>query len=109
MFSCGTFRSSSALLALARMAGSLRVEHQNSGLRCYNLEPGTVFTEVMRSAGITEELMARYKAVSPAAIAGVIAWLADNEPPPEWWSEDALRGPAIAKHTAVSSNAFRLA
>ena len=64
--------------ALARMAGSLRVEHPNSGLRCYNLEPGTVFTEVMRVAGITEELLKRYKAVSPAAISGVVAWLAEN-------------------------------
>ncbi|MFT6274069.1 MAG: NAD(P)-dependent dehydrogenase (short-subunit alcohol dehydrogenase family) [Halioglobus sp.] len=83
--------------ALARMAGSLRTEHPNTGLRCYNLEPGMVFTEVMRAAGMTEELMARYKPVSAAAIAGVVAWLAENEPPTQWWSEDALRGPAIAK------------
>ena len=83
--------------ALARMAGSLHIEHPNTGLRCYNLEPGMVFTEVMRVAGMTEELMARYKPVSAAAIAGVVAWLAENEPPTQWWSEDALRGPAIAK------------
>ena len=87
--------------ALARMAGSLRVEHANSGLRCYNLEPGTVLTEVMRVAGITEELLKRYKAVSPAAIAGVVAWLAENEPSMEWLSDDALRGPAIAKHLGL--------
>ena len=87
--------------ALARMAGSLRVEHPDSGLRCYNLEPGTVFTEVMRIAGITEELLKRYKAVSPAAIAGVVAWLAENEPSIEWLSEDALRGPALAKQLGL--------
>ena len=87
--------------ALARMAGSLRVEHPNTGLRCYNLEPGTVFTEVMRVAGITEELLKRYKAVSPAAIAGVVAWLADNEPSAQWLSEDTLRGPAIAKQLGL--------
>lgn len=82
---------------LARMAGSLRAEYPNTGLRCYNLEPGMVFTEVMRAAGLTEELMAKYKPVSPAAIAGVVAWLAENEPPTQWWSDDALRGPAMAK------------
>ncbi len=87
--------------ALARMAGSLRVEHPDSGLRCYNLEPGTVFTEVMRIAGITEELLKRYKAVSPAAIAGVVAWLAENDPSIEWLSEDALRGPALAKQLGL--------
>ena len=87
--------------ALARMAGSLRAEHPDSSLRCYNLEPGTVFTEVMRIAGITEELLKRYKAVSPAAIAGVVAWLAENEPSIEWLSEDALRGPAFAKQLGL--------
>jgi NAD(P)-dependent dehydrogenase (short-subunit alcohol dehydrogenase family) len=91
--------------ALARMAGSLRVEHPNSGLRCYNLEPGMVFTEVMRVAGITEELLKRYKAVSPAAIAGVVAWLADNEPSAQWLSENTLRGPAIAKQLGLLDSA----
>jgi NAD(P)-dependent dehydrogenase (short-subunit alcohol dehydrogenase family) len=91
--------------ALARMTGSLRVEHPNSGLRCFNLEPGMVFTEVMRVAGITEEILKRYKAVSPAAIAGVIAWLADNEPSAQWLSEDTLRGPAIAKQLGLLDSA----
>jgi len=91
--------------ALARMAGSLRVEHPNSGLRCYNLEPGTVFTEVMRVAGITEELLKRYKAVSPAAIAGVVAWLAENEPSAQWMSENTLHGPAIAKQLGLLESA----
>ena len=79
------------------MAGSLRVEHAGSGLRCFNLEPGTVLTEVMKAAGITEEVLKRYHACSPAAIAAVVAWLADNEPDPEWGPDDVLRGPAIAK------------
>lgn len=83
--------------ALARMAGSLRVEHANSGLRCFNLEPGTVLTEVMKAAGITEEVLKRFQACSPAAIASVVAWLADNEPHADWGAEDVLRGPAIAK------------
>ena len=41
--------------------------------------------------------MRRFKACSPAAIAGVVAWLADNDPPEAWNPEDVLRGPAIAK------------
>ena len=87
--------------ALARMAGSLRVEHAGSGLRCFNLEPGTVLTEVMKAAGITEEVLKRYHACSPAAIAAVVAWLADNEPEPEWGPEDVLRGPVIAKQLGM--------
>jgi NAD(P)-dependent dehydrogenase (short-subunit alcohol dehydrogenase family) len=83
--------------ALARMAGSLRAEHADSGLRCYNLEPGTVLTEVMKAAGITEDVLKRFQACSPAAIAAVVAWLADHEPQPEWGADEVLRGPAIAK------------
>ncbi|PLW69698.1 SDR family NAD(P)-dependent oxidoreductase [Pseudohalioglobus lutimaris] len=83
--------------ALARMAGSLRVEHADSGLRCFNLEPGTVLTEVMKAAGITEDVLKRFQACSPAAIAAVVAWLADNQPQPDWGADDVLRGPAIAK------------
>lgn len=91
--------------ALARMAGSLRAEHTGTGLRCFNLEPGTVLTEVMKAAGITEQLLERYKTVSPAAIAGVVAWLAQNEPSAEWWSENALRGPAMAKQLGLLDKA----
>jgi NAD(P)-dependent dehydrogenase (short-subunit alcohol dehydrogenase family) len=91
------FAYPSSKAALARMVGSLRVEHPDSGLRYFNLEPGMVITEVMKAAGITEQVMKRYKPCSAAAIAAVVAWLADNEPPPEWQAEEVLRGPAIAK------------
>lgn len=87
--------------ALARLAGSLRVEHSGSGLRCFNLEPGTVMTEVMRAAGISEKVMQQFKAVSPASIAAVVAWLAQNEPAAEWQPEKLLRGPAIAKQLGL--------
>ncbi|MEH6551727.1 MAG: SDR family oxidoreductase [Pseudomonadales bacterium] len=91
------FAYASSKAAVGRMVGSIRAEHSDCGLRCFNLEPGTVMTEVMRNAGISEELMRRYKAVSPAAIASVVAWLADNEPQEEWQPEEILHGPAIAK------------
>lgn len=91
--------------ALARLAGSLRAEHPSAGMRCFNLEPGTVFTEVMRAAGISEQVLKRYKAVTPAAIAAVVAWLAKNEPPEDWQPQTLLRGPNIAKQLGVLDTA----
>ncbi len=87
--------------ALARMAGSLRVEHAESKLRFFNLEPGTVLTEVMKAAGITEEVLKRFHACSPAAIAAVVAWLADHTPPADWGADEVLRGPSIAKQLGL--------
>ncbi|GAB5451878.1 MAG: SDR family oxidoreductase [Halioglobus sp.] len=92
-----SFAYPSSKAALARMAGSIRAEHPASGIRAYNLEPGLVITEVMRLAGIDEAVMARFKPCTPAAIAAVVAWLADNEPREAWQGEDVLRCPAIAK------------
>lgn len=91
------FAYPSSKAALGRMAGSLRVEHQDSGLRAFNLEPGTVFTEVMKASGIDEEVMKRFKACTPQSIAAVVSWIANNEPLEAWGAEDILRGPAIAK------------
>jgi len=83
--------------ALGRMAGSLRAEHGDTGLRVYNLEPGTVITELMRASGIDKEILKRFKPCSPAAIASVVSWLADNDAKQSWGPLDILRGPAIAK------------
>jgi NAD(P)-dependent dehydrogenase (short-subunit alcohol dehydrogenase family) len=91
------FAYPSSKAALSRMAGSLRAEHPGTGLRVFNLEPGLVMTEVMRLAGIDEAVLARFKPCTPAAIAAVVTWLADNEPPPDWDPQNILRGPAIAK------------
>jgi NAD(P)-dependent dehydrogenase (short-subunit alcohol dehydrogenase family) len=79
------------------MAGALRAEHPDAGLRIFNLEPGTVITEVMRMLAIDKAIEARFKPCSPAAIAAVVAWLADNEPLSEWEPEDILHAPAIAR------------
>lgn len=91
------FAYPSSKAALVRMAGSLRAEHPDANLRCFNLEPGTVVTEVMKSAGISEEVMARYRPCRAAAIAAVVAWLAGNEPGDEWQTQDVLRGPLMAR------------
>jgi NAD(P)-dependent dehydrogenase (short-subunit alcohol dehydrogenase family) len=91
------FAYPSSKAAFGRMAGALRVEHPDSGLRIFNMEPGTVVTEVMKAAGMDEEVLKRFKPCSPATIAAVVAWLADNEPPAEWHPRNTLRAPAIAK------------
>lgn len=91
------FAYPSSKAALARMAGALRAEHPDSGLRLFNLEPGTVVTDVMRSAGIDEDILARFKPCTPQSIAAVVAWLASNEPESDWLEGPVLRGPMMAK------------
>lgn len=91
------FAYPSSKAAFGRMAGTLRVEHKEKGVRFFNMEPGTVVTEVMKAAGVTEEVMARFKPCTPQAIAAVVAWLADNEPLAEWQPSETLAAPAIAK------------
>jgi NAD(P)-dependent dehydrogenase (short-subunit alcohol dehydrogenase family) len=91
------FAYPSSKAAFGRMAGAIRAEHPDSGLRAYNLEPGTVVTEVMKAAGIDEAVLQRFKPCTPAAIAAVVAWLAENEPRDEWKPTQILRAPAIAK------------
>lgn len=91
----------SSKAALGRMAGALRAEHGDQGIVAYNMEPGTVITEVMRVAGIDEDVLARYKPCTPAAIAAVVAWLADNEPKAEWKPLELLHAPAIAKELGL--------
>ena len=96
-----SFAYPSSKAALARMAGSLRAEYAGSGLRFFNMEPGTVVTEVMKAAGLTEAVMARFKPCTPQAIAAVVAWLAENEPFAEWQPEETLAAPAIAKQLGL--------
>ena len=78
------FAYPSSKAALGRMAGALRVEHPDCGLRVFNMEPGTVVTEVMKAAGVDAAVLQRYKPCSPATIGAVVAWLAENEPRQEW-------------------------
>jgi NAD(P)-dependent dehydrogenase (short-subunit alcohol dehydrogenase family) len=91
----------SSKAALGRMAGALRVEHPDCGLRVFNMEPGTVVTEVMKAAGIDSAVLERFKPVSPAAIGAVVTWLAQNEPRREWHPEATLSAPAIAKELGL--------
>jgi NAD(P)-dependent dehydrogenase (short-subunit alcohol dehydrogenase family) len=95
------FAYPSSKAAFGRMAGSLRAEHADTGLRVFNLEPGTVITELMKQAGIDKQILKRFKPCAPAAIAAVVAWLAEHEPLPEWKPLGTLRGPSIAKALAL--------
>ncbi|MEP5570101.1 MAG: SDR family oxidoreductase [Halioglobus sp.] len=96
-----SFAYSASKAAFAKMVGSLRVEHADSGLRPINLEPGTVISEVMRAAGIDEVVVGRYKPCTPATIGAVVAWLADNNPSSEVQDDNCVRGPALAKHLGL--------
>jgi NAD(P)-dependent dehydrogenase (short-subunit alcohol dehydrogenase family) len=87
--------------ALARMAGTLRAEHPESGLRVFNVEPGTVVTELMKASGIDEAVLERFKPTSAASIAAVVSWLAENEPSARWKDESCLPGPAVAKELGL--------
>jgi len=91
------FAYPSSKAALARMAGALRSEHRQSGLRVFNLEPGTVITEMMKVAGIDKLIGEHFRTCSPAAIAAVVAWLARNDPDEDWYEQGVLRGPLMAK------------
>lgn len=95
------FAYPSSKAALARMAGALRAEHRGAGVRICNMEPGTVVTEVMKAAGVTEEVLARFKPCTAQAIAAVVAWLAENEPHQEWRPEETLAAPAIARELGL--------
>lgn len=91
------FAYPSSKAALGRMAGALRVEHPDTGLRVFNMEPGTVVTEAMKAAGIDQAVLERFKPCTPAAIGAVVAWLAENNPHAEWNPKGMLRAPMIAK------------
>lgn len=86
---------------LARMAGCLRAEHPGSGLRVFNIEPGTVITEAIRLAGYADEIVKNFEPTSAAAIGALIAWLSEHEPRESWHPEDILRGPAIARELGL--------
>jgi len=91
------FAYPSSKAALGRMAGALRAEHGADRLRAFNIEPGTVVTELMKRTGIDKEVLKRFKPCSAAAIGKVIAWLAQNDPRREWDARGTLHGPAIAR------------
>ena len=70
--------------AMTRMAGVLAVEHANSGVCFYNLEPGLVLTEAMSHYDPEGKFAKRFPGAPPSVPAAVIAWLAASEDAKEW-------------------------
>ncbi len=70
--------------ALIRMAGSLAVEHPDSGVSFFGVEPGLILTEAMRIQGLDEVLAKNFGGAPPEVPAAVIAWLATDPAAQEW-------------------------
>ena len=84
--------------ALIRMAGCLAVEHADSGVSFFNLEPGLILTESMRVQGLTEDLLASVGGGAPPEVpAAVIAWLASDPGAAAWHGKTVHAQPLYAK------------
>jgi len=70
--------------AFQRMAGVLRVEHPDPGLRFVNVDPGFVVTETMKLNDPTGEIGKRFLGAPPEVPAAVIAWLASSPEACAW-------------------------
>jgi len=70
--------------AFHRMAGVLRVEHPDPGLRFVNVEPGFVVTETMKLNDPDGAIHERFQGAPPEVPAAAIAWLATDPEAAEW-------------------------
>ncbi len=95
------FAYPSSKAALLRMALSLRVEYPDPGMRFFNVEPGFVYTEVMRANNFGEAEAARFNPSSPDEIAQVIAWLATDEGAARFNDKDLVFAPQL--HAKLAS------
>ena len=64
--------------ALHRLAGCLAVEHPESGVAFFNLEPGFVMTEAMKLNDPDGKIAALFPPAPPSVPAAAIAWLAGD-------------------------------
>jgi NAD(P)-dependent dehydrogenase (short-subunit alcohol dehydrogenase family) len=70
--------------AFQRMVGVLAVEHRDSGVHFYNLEPGFVMTEAMKLNDPDGEIE-KFQRPAPTSVpAAVIAWLATSPDAAQW-------------------------
>lgn len=89
--------------ALMRMVPALRVEHPGPGFRFFNVEPGFVYTEVMRANNFGEDAAARFKPSHPAEIAEVIAWLATSPAAREFDDKVLVYAPQLLGRVRASA------
>ena len=72
------FAYSSSKAALIRLIGVLNVEHADSDIQLYNIDPGFVITENLTEKGLVDEHAARFGGAPPTVPAAAIAWLASE-------------------------------
>ncbi|WP_372750284.1 SDR family NAD(P)-dependent oxidoreductase [Litorivivens sp.] len=87
----------SSKAALIRMMPSLRVEHKDSALRFFSVEPGFVLTEVMKANGFDDKIAARFNPTPPQAIADIVFWLASSEAALEHHHRAVIFAPQLHK------------
>lgn len=85
----------SSKAALIRMVPSLRVEHRDSGLRFFNVEPGFVVTEVMKANGFDDTIAERFRPTSPEAIADIVHWLVESDQALEYQDKAVIHAPQL--------------
>ncbi|WP_116367487.1 SDR family NAD(P)-dependent oxidoreductase [Parahaliea mediterranea] len=91
------FAYPSSKAALIRMMPALRVEHPDSGVRFFSVEPGFVLTEVMKANGFDDKIAARFNPTAPEAIADIIYWLAEDAAAMEQHQRAVVFAPQLHK------------
>ncbi len=89
------FAYPSSKAALIRMVPSLRVEHPDSGVRFFGVEPGFVVTEVMKANGFDDTIAERFRPTPPEAIAELVRWLVEAPEALEHQGEAVIRAPQL--------------
>jgi NAD(P)-dependent dehydrogenase (short-subunit alcohol dehydrogenase family) len=93
--------------ALIRMVPALRVEHPEPGLRFFNVEPGFVYTQVMKANHFGEEAAARFGPTDPADVAQVIRWLAISDEAMAYHDKTIIFAPQLHKALGNSAKSFK--
>ncbi len=97
------FAYPSSKAALLRMAPSLRVEHANSGIRFFSVEPGFVLTEVMKANGFDDKIAERFNPTPPEHIAAVVRWLAESDEALTRQDKTVIHAPALYRELFASA------
>ena len=84
--------------AFHRLVGVLAVEHRDSGVRFYNVEPGFVMTEAMRLNDPDGALEKYQRPAPPSVPAAVIAWLASDPAAHAWNGQTIFAQKHALKH-----------
>jgi NAD(P)-dependent dehydrogenase (short-subunit alcohol dehydrogenase family) len=78
------FAYSSSKAAFMRLTGVLAVEHKDSGVRFFDVEPGFVLTELMQQSALRSGFAEQWGGAPPQVPAAVIAWLLTHPDAARW-------------------------